>query len=77
MSCGVDHRQCVGPALLWVWCRWAAVAPTQHLHQELPHAQGEALKSKEEEEEEEEVICKWDYEKMLLVKSLGKCKMMP
>ena len=27
MSCGVSHRCGLDPALLWLWCRSAAVAP--------------------------------------------------
>ena len=32
------------PALLWLWCRWAAAAPIQPLAWELAYAEGEALK---------------------------------
>ena len=28
MSCGVGHRHSLDLALLWLWCRLAAVAPT-------------------------------------------------
>ena len=39
-------------ALLWLWCRLAAVASIGPLGWELPHAVGAALKSKKKKEEE-------------------------
>ena len=36
------------PALLWLWCRPAAVAPTAPLVWKPPYALGSALKSKKE-----------------------------
>ena len=45
MSCGVGHRRGWDLALLWLWCRPAAVAPTQHLPWEPPYAASAALKS--------------------------------
>jgi len=47
MSCGVGRRRGSDPELLWLWCRWAAVAPIQHVAWELPYAEGMALKRKE------------------------------
>ena len=38
MSCGVDHRYSLDPALLWLWHWPAAVAPIQPLAWELPYA---------------------------------------
>ena len=35
-----------GPALLWLWCRPAAIAPVGTLAWEPPYAVGAALKSK-------------------------------
>ena len=46
VSCGVGCRYSLDPALLWLWCRPAAVAPTQPLVWELPYAMGAALKKK-------------------------------
>ena len=46
MRCGVGHRYGLDPALLWLWCRLAVVAPIRPLAWELPHASGVALKSK-------------------------------
>jgi len=46
LSCGVGHRCHSDPALLWLWCRLAAAAPTQPLAWEFPYATGAALKSK-------------------------------
>ena len=46
MSCGVGYRRGSDPALLWLWCRPAAVAPFKPLVWKLPFAVGAALKSK-------------------------------
>ena len=47
MSCGVGLRCSLDPALLWPWCRPAAVAPIGPLAWEPLYAAGVALKSKE------------------------------
>ena len=44
MSYGIGHRQGLDPALLWLWCRLAAAAPSQPLAQKLPYAAGMVLK---------------------------------
>ena len=44
MSYGVGHRRSSDPALLWLWCRPAAVAPIGPLAWEPPYAVGAALK---------------------------------
>ena len=46
MSCGVSHRYGLDPALLWLWCRPAAVAQIRPLAWESPYTAGMALKSK-------------------------------
>ena len=46
MSCGVDHRQGSDLALLWLWCRLAAVAWIGPLAWEPPYDAGVAIKSK-------------------------------
>ena len=46
MNCGIGHRGSSDLALLWLWCRPAAVAPFRPLAWELPHAVGAAPKSK-------------------------------
>ena len=46
VSCGVGHRGSLDPALLWMCCRPAAVAPNQPLVWELLHALHAALKKK-------------------------------
>ena len=46
MSCGVGHRCSSDLALLWLWCRPAAVALIQPLAWEPPHDVGAALKKK-------------------------------
>ena len=44
MSCGVSGRRILDLALLWLWCRVAAVAPIQPLAWEPPYDMGVALK---------------------------------
>ena len=44
MSCGVGRRHGSDLALLWLWCRPAAIAPIRPLAWEPPYATGEALK---------------------------------
>ena len=44
MSCGVGHTCGLDLALLWLWCRLAAVAPIRPLAWEPPYATGTALK---------------------------------
>ena len=46
MICGVGCKRASDLALLWLWCRPAAVPLIQPLAQELPCAVGTALKSK-------------------------------
>ena len=42
VSCGVGHRCGLDPALLWLWRRPAATAPTGPLAWEPPYAMGAA-----------------------------------
>ena len=44
MSCDVGRRHGSDPALLWLWCRPAAVAPIGPQAWEPPYAVGAALK---------------------------------
>ena len=44
VNCGVGHRRGLDPALLWLWCRPAAVAQIQPPAWEGPHASSVALK---------------------------------
>ena len=44
VSCSVGLRLGSDPALLWLWCRLAAVALIQPLAWELPYAVGVALR---------------------------------
>ena len=46
MSCSVRSQRGSDPALLWLWCRLAAVALIQPLAWDLPYAVGAALKKK-------------------------------
>ena len=44
MSCGEGQGCSSDPALLWLWCRPAAVAPIRPQTKEFPYATGAALK---------------------------------
>ena len=44
VSCGVGRRHGLDLALLWLWCRLAALAPIRPLAWECAHAAGAALK---------------------------------
>ena len=44
MSCGIDSRRGLDLALLWLWCRLAAIAAIRPLTWEPPCAAGAALK---------------------------------
>ena len=46
MSCGVGNSHGSDPALLWLWCRPAAVALIRPLAWEPPHSTSAALNSK-------------------------------
>ena len=46
MSCDVGGRLGLNLALLWLWCRLAAIALIQPLAWEPPHVPGVALKRK-------------------------------
>ena len=50
VSCGVGHRRGLAPALLWLWCRLAAIALIRPLAWELPYAAGVALKRQKKKE---------------------------
>ena len=56
MSCGVAHRCCLDPVLLWLWCKPAAVAPIRSLAWKAKYAMGVALKSEKEKEKNEACI---------------------
>ena len=42
MSCSIGRRRGSDPALLWLWCRLAAIAPIRPLAWEPPYAAGAA-----------------------------------
>ena len=50
MSCGIGHRCGLDLALLWLWCRPAAVALILPLAWEFPYAMGAALKRQRKKE---------------------------
>ena len=49
LSCGVGHRHGSNPALLWLWCRPAAVASIGPLAWEPPYALDAALKRQKDQ----------------------------
>ena len=49
----IGHRCGSDQALLWLWCKPAAVAPIQPLAWETPCAKGAALKKKKKRKEKE------------------------
>ena len=48
LNCGIGHRHGLDMALLWLWCRLAAVAPIQPLAWELPGPKKKKKKKPEE-----------------------------
>ena len=50
LRCGSD------PVLLWLWCRWAAAAPSRPLPWELPYAKGAAQKKKKKKKKKKETF---------------------
>ena len=57
MSCGVGHRCSSDPALLWLWCRPAAIAPIGPVAWKLPCAPGAALKKKKQKNPPPNKLC--------------------
>ena len=55
MSCDVGHRLGLDLALLWLWCRTAAVAPIRPLVREPPYAMGAGIKDKERKKKGKEM----------------------
>ena len=53
MSCGVDRRCGSDLALLWLWCRLAAIAPIVPLAWEPPCAEGVALKRQKDQKQKQ------------------------
>ena len=62
MSYGVGHGHSLDLALLWLWCRPAAVALIRTLAWEPPHAEGAALQSKKKEREKERKVFHLDIQ---------------
>ena len=50
MSCGVGHRRGLDLALLWLWCKQAAIALIRPLAWELPYSTSVALKKERKKE---------------------------
>ena len=55
MSCGVGRRRGLDPALLWFWCRPAAIAPIRPLAWEPPYATGASLEKTKKKKKEKEM----------------------
>ena len=49
---GVSGRRGLDPALLWLWCRPAAIAPIRLLDWEPPYAAGAGLKRQKKKKKE-------------------------
>ena len=60
MSCGVGHRCGSDLALLWLWCRQAAIAQIQPLAWEPPNATGMALKKKKKKDKKKKEVMSMD-----------------
>ena len=56
MSCGVGHKLSMDLALLWLWCRPAAIAPIRSLAREPLHAVGVALKNKKTKKKKKDIF---------------------
>jgi len=56
VSCGVGGRRGSDPALLWLWCGLAAVAPVQPLAWNLAHATGVPSLPKKKKKKKKERI---------------------
>ena len=56
LNCGLGHRRGLDLALLWLWCRLAAVALIRPLAWEPPYAAGAALKSRRKEKKKKERV---------------------
>ena len=54
MNCGAGCRRSSDPALLWLWCRLAAIALIGPLAWELPCAMGVALKKQNKTKKKEQ-----------------------
>ncbi len=52
MSCGVDCRLGLDPALLWLWRRPVAITPIQPLAWEPPYVAGAALEETKKKKKE-------------------------
>ena len=59
MSCGVGRRCSSDPALLWLWCRPAAITLIRPLAWELPYDAGVALKKNKTNKISGDSVC-WE-----------------
>ena len=68
MSCGIDCKRGSDLALLWLWCRLVATAPTGHLAWEPPYAMGVALEKAKKKKKRKEK--KTQKQEELLIKDI-------
>ena len=61
MSCGVGHSCGSDPALLWLWCRPAAVALIGPLAWEPPYAVGVALKGRKKKKIRKLILTRYHH----------------
>ena len=66
MSYGVDCRQGLDPALLWLWCRPAATALIQPLGWEPPYAAGATLEKAKRHHPRPPVSCPKSKNELLM-----------
>ena len=56
MSYGVEHRPGSDLALLWLWCRLAAVVPIRSLAWKSPYAPGASLKRQKDKNKNKNIF---------------------
>ena len=70
MSCGIGHRCGSDLALLWLWCRLAAIAPNRPLAWEPPYAARAALKRKKTKQNEKQATKKSKHLSVRMIKKI-------
>ena len=72
MSCGVSCRRGSDLALLWLWCRLAAIPPICPLAWEPPYAEGAALeKTKKTNKQKNSELFKTEEDKYCVLLTCG------
>ena len=77
MSCGIGRRGGLDLALLWLWCRSAAIAPIRPLAWVPPYTMGAALKKTKKKKIKKAVISSnlssIYIDKLIIVNDQGLC----